>query len=63
MLPTAVEVIAPNPGNPAEPATTASMTLTTCHPLWSTAERFIVYGELEYWAPRDSGTPAELEVA
>ncbi|HHW82537.1 MAG TPA: class E sortase [Actinomycetales bacterium] len=60
VLPTAVEVIAPNPGNPAEPATTASMTLTTCHPLWSTAERLIVHAELDYWAPIDSGTPAEL---
>ena len=63
VLPTDVEVIAPVPWQPEAEATSASITLTTCHPLWSTAERFIVYGELEYWAPRDSGTPAELEVA
>lgn len=59
--PTDVSVIAPVPGYPDGEATSAAITLTTCHPLWSTAERFIVHGELEYWAHRDAGTPPELE--
>lgn len=60
VLPSAVEVIAPNPGNPGLPAEVASMTLTTCHPLWSIAERLVVHSELEYWAPASAGTPTEL---
>lgn len=63
VAPTQVDVIAPVPGDPGAEPTTATITLTTCHPLWSTAERFVVHGELAYWAPRDAGTPAELEVA
>ncbi len=63
VLPTAVEVIGPNPAEPGAEPTEAAMTLTTCHPLFSTRERYIVYSTLDYWAPRDAGVPAELGAA
>ncbi len=40
--------------------TVASITLTTCHPRYSAEKRYIVYGELEYWAPAGSGYPSEI---
>lgn len=60
VLPQAVEVIAPVPGEPDAEPTKAMITLTTCHPLFSARERFIVHGELDYWMPTDAGTPVEL---
>lgn len=60
VMPTDVEVIAPNPYSPTEPADRATITLTTCHPLFSTRERYIVHGDLESWMPRDAGRPAAL---
>ena len=58
--PTQVEVIAPNPWSPQDPPQAAAITLTTCHPLFSTKERFVVHGILDHWVPRDAGRPAEL---
>ncbi|WP_277212267.1 class E sortase [Isoptericola croceus] len=59
-----VEVISPVPGlMPGEPIpdlTDRLLTLTACHPMYSAAQRFIVYGELDYWAPVEEGTPIEL---
>ena len=52
--------IAPVPGKPGEVPTAASITLTTCHPKFSAAKRFIVWGELTYWAPTGHGYPSEL---
>jgi len=60
VLPFQVEVIAPVPGKPGTPATVASITLTSCHPRFSAAKRFIVHGELEYWAPSGHGYPQEV---
>lgn len=60
VLPTQTEVIAPAPNDPGAAPTEAAMTLTTCHPLFSTRERYIVHSTLDYWAPRDAGVPAEL---
>lgn len=60
VLPSEVEVIAPNPYDPQAAPDRASITLTTCHPLFSTRERYIVHGELSSWVPRDAGRPAEL---
>ncbi|GAA4426222.1 class E sortase [Georgenia halophila] len=45
------EVVAPVPGEPGAEATDRMITLITCHPLWSTAERWIVHGELVEWYP------------
>lgn len=58
--PSAIEVIAPTPNEPGAGATGRFMTLTTCHPLYSAAERWIVYSELKYWAPTGHGVPSEL---
>ena len=61
--PDQVEVIAPVPGDPGAEPTEAMLTLTSCHPLWSIAERYVVHAQLEYWLPLDDGYPAELEGA
>lgn len=58
--PDQVEVIAPVPGEPGVEPTEAMLTLTSCHPLLSTAERYIVHAQLDYWIPLDGGRPAEL---
>ncbi|MBC7291150.1 MAG: class E sortase [Actinotalea sp.] len=60
VLPQDVDVIAPVPGDPTAEPTTAMITMTTCHPLFSSRERFIVHGELDYWMPTDAGIPVEL---
>lgn len=58
--PSQVDVIAPVPGDPAAVPTEARMTLTTCHPMYSARERFIVHSTLDYWMPVADGTPVEL---
>ena len=58
--PSDVEVIAPVPGDPAAAPTERLITLTTCHPMFSARERFIVYGVLDYWLPSSAGFPAEI---
>jgi sortase A len=60
VLPHQVEVIAPVPGDPGAEPTERFLTLTTCHPMFSARERFIVHGVLDYWAPVSEGVPAEL---
>ena len=60
MLPSEVSVIAPVPGEPGAEPTERLITLTTCHPMFSARERFIVHGVLDYWAPTSDGIPAEL---
>lgn len=60
VLPTQVEVLAPVPNSPDDEADVSSITLTTCHPLWSTRERWIIHGELESWVDREDGRPAAL---
>lgn len=57
------DVIDPVPGTPGATPTTAMMTMTTCHPMYSASERFIVHSELDYWIPVSEGTPVELAAA
>ncbi|MGV9598748.1 class E sortase [Streptosporangium sandarakinum] len=45
--PTDLDVIAPNPVHPDRRPTRALITLSTCHPEYSAAQRLIVTGELE----------------
>lgn len=52
--------IAPTPDSPGVAPTIASITLTSCHPRYSAAQRYIVHGELEYWAPTGHGYPSEI---
>lgn len=58
--PRQVEVIAPVPGDPEAQPSERVMTLTTCHPMFSARQRYVVYALLDYWMPVDAGTPAEL---
>ena len=66
--PTAVEVVAPVPGEPGKKPTEAMLTLTTCNPKFNNYERLIVHAELVSSVKRDKskpedGKPAELAKA
>ncbi|MBW8481816.1 class E sortase [Actinomadura parmotrematis] len=50
--PTAVDVTDPVPFHPGRTATKHLITLTTCHPEYSAAQRMIVFGELSESIPR-----------
>ncbi|GAA3411640.1 hypothetical protein GCM10018952_21100 [Streptosporangium vulgare] len=50
--PTEIGVVAPVPGRPGREPTRALITLSTCHPEYSAAQRLIVSGELEGRADR-----------
>ncbi|WP_255579486.1 class E sortase [Cryobacterium sp. PAMC25264] len=58
--PSAIDAIAPVPHDPSATAVDRLITLTTCNPLFSTAERIIAYGVFESWQPISAGPPAEL---
>ncbi|WNM27376.1 class E sortase [Demequina capsici] len=60
VLPTAVDVIAPVPDQPGASADGRYITLTSCHPRFSAAQRWVVHGQLAYWAPLGHGEPAEM---
>lgn len=60
VTPRDVEVVAPNPADPEAPAVDRTITLTTCHPMFSARERYVVHGVLDYWAPATGPAPAEL---
>lgn len=55
-----VDVLAPVPREPGVAATDSTITLTTCHPLFTTAERYIVHGELTEWYPPSQTMPEHL---
>lgn len=55
-----VEVIAPKPGDPGAAPDDHYITLTSCHPMYSAAQRYIIHGVLEYWAPVGDAVPAEI---
>jgi sortase A len=50
--PSAVEVTAPVPFHPKRRPTERLITLTTCHPKYSAAERMIIFGRLSTARPR-----------
>lgn len=58
--PSTVDVLAPVPNAPGVAPVDRIITLTSCNPLYSTAERIIAYGVLESWQPTSAGPPAEL---
>jgi sortase A len=58
--PTAVDVLAPVPNHPGVVPTDRIITLTSCNPLYSTAERIIAYGIFESWRPTSAGPPEGL---
>jgi sortase A len=61
VLPTQVEVVAPVPDKPGAKPTQRMITMTTCNPMYSASQRYVVHGVLDYWASADDGSvPAEL---
>ncbi|MCC2307874.1 class E sortase [Cellulomonas chengniuliangii] len=60
VTPQDVQVIDPVPGQPGVEPTERMITLTTCHPMFSARERYVVHGVLDYWAPVADGSPAEI---
>lgn len=58
--PTAIEVIEPVPGRPDAKPKERMITLTTCHPKYSAAERLVIHGELIESQHKDAGPPAVL---
>lgn len=53
--PSDINVMAPVPGHPKEDPTKRLITLTTCNPKYSAAQRLIVFGELATSVPRVNG--------
>lgn len=60
VLPSAGEVLLPVPHEFGSEPTTSILTMTSCHPPFSTRERIIAYSELTNWRPLDAGPPAEI---
>ncbi|WP_105034762.1 class E sortase [Cryobacterium aureum] len=60
VAPSQVQVLASVPNHPDASAVDRIITLTSCNPLYSTAERIIAYGVFESWHPLSAGAPAEL---
>jgi sortase A len=58
--PTAVDVLAPVPTAPSASPTDRIVTLTSCNPKFTAAERVIAYGVYDTWYPRAGGPPAEI---
>lgn len=58
--PSGVGVLNPVPQADEVVATDSIITLTSCNPAFSTAERIIAYGVFESWTPRTADEPASL---
>lgn len=63
VLPTDVNVIAPNPANPSAKPIERLLTLTTCHPRYGDKQRYIVHAKMESWQPLSAGAPEEIKTA
>lgn len=60
VTPSGVGVILPVPQRADVQPTERIITLTTCNPFLSSAERIIAYGVYDSWYPRAGGAPAEI---
>lgn len=58
--PTGVGVLDPVPQFAGLAPTDRILTMTSCNPLFSAAERIIAYASLESWQPTSAGAPAAL---
>lgn len=58
--PTGVGVLDPVPQRNGVAATERMLTLTTCNPFYSTAERIIGYASFDLFYPRTGGPPTEI---
>lgn len=62
VTPNEVEVLLPVPQKLDVPAGTSYITMTSCSPMYSLAERIVAYGVFESFTPRSAGEPASLAV-
>jgi sortase A len=60
VAPTDVEVIAPVPFDEQASPDKAVITLTTCHPWWSSAQRLVLFGKLSETRLKTMGPPKDL---
>ena len=58
--PTGVGVLEPVPQAAGVASTDRIITMTSCHPYFSAAERIIAYGVFDTWYPRAGGPPPEI---
>jgi sortase A len=58
--PSEVDVLNPVPKENAVEVTDRLLTLTSCHPRFSDAERIIAYAVFDGWYPRAGGPPADI---
>jgi sortase A len=58
--PTGVDVLEQVPQFPGMASTDRILTMTSCHPKFSAAERIIAYGVFDSWYPRAGGAPTEI---
>lgn len=61
VTPDEVEVLLPVPQQLDVPAGTPYITMTSCSPMFSMAERIVAYGVFDSFTPRDAGPPASLD--
>lgn len=61
--PSASTVLLPVPHHPGLEPSVPTLTLTTCHPPFTTKMRMVAYAELESWTPPVVGVPAEIAAA
>ena len=61
VTPDEVEVLLPVPQAMDVPARTAYITMTSCSPMYSLAERIVAYGVFDSFTPRSAGEPASLQ--
>jgi hypothetical protein len=57
------EVVAPVPEKLGAKPTESWLTLTSCHPKFSAAQRYITFAKLDRIVPRTAGPPPELTAA
>lgn len=60
VTPEAVDVLLPVPQRQDVQATTAYLTMTSCSPMFSMAERIVAYSVFDSFTPRSAGAPAAL---
>lgn len=58
--PSQVNVLQPVPMHPGVKPTDRILTMTTCNPFFSTAERMVAYGLFDQFYPRKDGPPAQI---
>lgn len=60
VLPTQVSVVLPVPNQPEVAASEALLTMTSCHPQFSSRQRWVTHAVLDTSYPRSEGLPKDL---